>query len=494
MKTYMKNNKVKSSSRNGWGSIRSLTNESGAALVVALLLMVVMITMIPVAMQLSSGEFDRTENFQEKREAFFIAEAGMERLKSIYINVGSINALSGPDGDFTTFADNGTFGGAGPLALTGGTFAFENNYESDMDSATHDYTKGDFNGGDYKIRFWDNDDSGLCPATCSAGNADPILDTNYEDWVDRDGTVYAESIGISADGTKTTLYATLRRPFASTSKIPAAMTLVGPEASYRTGSNAGKLKGSNASGKGFGISGAADPDCIGKEGLAIEGENTPTVGDWTNLTNPNASQADVDTCSSGASNVCLGWSPSNSQNDVDGATGGIGNGIVVGDNSFTALDAEVMFDTFVVNNTPDQILTVASDKNDVTSFGTATNPVVIHAQDDLDLNSGVTGYGVLVVDGNLNLGGTIIWNGIVIISGCDDCEGWLSGSGGFEVNGSVIIGNDGLVTGPPGPTVSKSTYGGQPNYNYSCEGIDIANGTLTGTYLQASWNELGVNN
>jgi hypothetical protein len=496
MKKYMSNNKIKNSNGNGWNISRSLSNESGIALVVALLLMIVMVTMIPVAVQLTSGEFDRTENFQEKQDSFFIADAGMERLKSVYVNAGSTTALSGPDGDFEATADNGTLGGVLALEVIGGQTLVT--FESDIDNLDHKYSQITFNGGDYKIRFWDTDDSKICGGTCTSGHADPALDSDNEDWVDRDGVVYAESIGTTADGKKTTIHATLKRRSPLTSLIPAAMTLVGPKASYRSGSNAGKVKGANASNEGFSIDGSADTDCAGKEGLVTEGEDNPGSGDWTDLFNPNASQADVDVCAAGTSNVCLGWSPSNSKNDVDG-TSGIGTGIKTGVTDFTALHAEVFFDEFVVNNTPDQTLTTNGTSTDITDWGSPTNPVIIHAKrgslagedGNLSLPGGQTGYGILVVDGELALSGTIVWNGIVIISGCDDCTGFLSGSGGFEVNGAVIVGNDGLDSSFD-PTLSKSTYGGQPNYNYSCEGIDVANGSLSNAFLTASWNELVV--
>ncbi len=42
---------------------QSFQNESGVALVMALLLLVVMMTLVPVAMQMTTGETDRTQNF-----------------------------------------------------------------------------------------------------------------------------------------------------------------------------------------------------------------------------------------------------------------------------------------------------------------------------------------------------------------------------------------------------------------------------------------------
>lgn len=465
-------------------------NESGAALIMALLLMVAMISIIPVAMHMTSADIKRTDNFKDSREAFFIADAGMEHVKAIYQSTGSNTVLWGTDESLTATTDNGTFtdvGGTPIIEIVGSTTA--NGVTSAIDGATHNYTQVAFNGGTYQIRIWDNDDEAMlepdCPSPCA--DSDPLWNQANEDWVDRDGVVFVESIGTSADGTVKTIYGTLKRKNFPASSIPAAMTLVGPKATYRSNSNAGKVKGADsAGGSGFKIDGTSDTDCNGKEGVVMEAENTPGGGDWTNLTNPNANSDDLAACVAGASNACFGWSPANSQADVEGTA----SDIVTGSTVFTALDAEKLFDDFVVDNVPDQTLSVPSTGGDITNWGTKKNPVVIHVTSDLDL-TGSTGYGVLVVDGNLNLGGNVVWNGIVIVSGCDDCEGSLTGSGGFTVNGALILGNDGNQAAPPfNPTVTISDYGGTANYNYSCEGIDVANGAFGDSFAVVTWNEI----
>ena len=94
-------------------AFRSLTNESGIALIVALMLMLVMLTMVPAAMQLTSGEFARTKNFIENRVSLAIAEAGLEHAK-VLVQYNTINdILDGPDDDHATTADNGTLTAGG---------------------------------------------------------------------------------------------------------------------------------------------------------------------------------------------------------------------------------------------------------------------------------------------------------------------------------------------------------------------------------------------
>ena len=205
-------------------AFRSLTNESGIALIVALMLMLVMLTMVPAALQLTSGEFARTKNFIENRVALAIAEAGLEHAK-VLVQYNTINdILDGPDDDHATTADNGTLTAGGTWPTIPSSTA--TTATSKIDSATYGYTQVAFNGGNYKIRVFDNDDSALCPAICTAGHADPNLDTNHEAWVDRDGLVEIEAIGTTADGTQVTLHARTKRRILPTYGITAAVTLL----------------------------------------------------------------------------------------------------------------------------------------------------------------------------------------------------------------------------------------------------------------------------
>ena len=89
--------------------IRTLTNQSGVALVTALLFMVVLIALVPAAISLTSGEFDRADDFKDSREAFFLAEAGLEHAKYLTEQRSSTIVLAGPDGDPASTTDNGTF-------------------------------------------------------------------------------------------------------------------------------------------------------------------------------------------------------------------------------------------------------------------------------------------------------------------------------------------------------------------------------------------------
>ncbi len=168
----------------------ALRNESGMALVTVLLFVVVMLSMIPVAMQFTSGDIDRTQNFKEDREAFFVAEAGLEHAKFMIEEnfLSGDELLAGPDAlvnatpSHADNDDNGTFG-AGTLATLDGNV----------------YDEVAFNGNNYYIRAYDNNDDG------------DSLD-------DSDRIVILFAVGI-VDGTMTTVESTIYLPAGITSGV-----------------------------------------------------------------------------------------------------------------------------------------------------------------------------------------------------------------------------------------------------------------------------------
>ena len=135
---------------------RVLHNESGIALVTAMLFMVMLVALVPAAMQLTSGEFNRTGTFKESREAFFVAEAGLEHAKALTEEISLREALSGPDGFVNATAsdpqndDNGTFSAGTQTPYAG-----------------EEHNKLTLSGNTYYIRAFDNND----------GNGDQMIDS-----------------------------------------------------------------------------------------------------------------------------------------------------------------------------------------------------------------------------------------------------------------------------------------------------------------------------
>ncbi len=453
---------------------RSLANESGVALIVALMLMLVMLTMVPAALQLTSGEFDRTETFQENREALAIAEAGLEHAK-VLVQYNTINdILDGPDDDHATTGDNGTLTAGGTWPTIPSSTA--TTATSKIDSATHGYTQVAFNGGTYKIRVFDNDDSALCPAACTAGHADPNLDTNYEAWVDRDGLVEIEAIGTTADGTQVTLHAKTKRRILPTYGITASVSLLGPFAAIKAQSAAFDVAGADgAGGNGYDINGNSDPECNGVSGVATEATGTPF---------PVTTQADWDSCTA---TICT-WFSNPGANGMTG-TSGTTPDIDYGGSVFTAQDAEDLYADLDPANKSDYINTGSGPYNlSGGTYGSITDPVTMYYDGALTINGNTVGYGILIVDGDLNVIGNLDWNGLILIGtcttcSCPTCPGGLTGSGGADVAGAMLIGNSTV-------DASTSQFTGTANLNYSCEGIQIANGAFSNTFAMVSWRKV----
>jgi Tfp pilus assembly protein PilX len=90
--------------------------------------------------------------------------------------------------------------------------------------------------------------------------------------------------------------------------------------------------------------------------------------------------------------------------------------------------------------------TVTSDESG-TSYGSSSNYVTVYsdatqqADGELRLNN-VTGYGILVVKGNLQLAGNIDWTGIILVTGVITSSG--GGSNSKNITGQIYAGSSAL--------------------------------------------------
>ena len=90
---------------------------------------------------------------------------------------------------------------------------------------------------------------------------------------------------------------------------------------------------------------------------------------------------------------------------------------------------------------------VSAGGNATTTYGTATNYVTVYADatqqadGELRLNN-VTGYGILVVKGNLQMAGNINWSGIIIATGVVTASG--GGSNSKNIQGQIYSGMSSL--------------------------------------------------
>jgi hypothetical protein len=169
---------------------RRITGERGVALVVSLLLIAALILLATVTGKVTVSDIFRSEYDMESKRALFIAEAGVEKAKSIVKTLTFTSALDGDD-DTQGTSDDGLF------AAIGGTAAIDGN----------NYSQASFNDGTYSVRVYDNTDGD--------GNAAK----------DSDGLIYIESRGTYKNATKT-LIVGVKKANLSLTDFPAAMSLI----------------------------------------------------------------------------------------------------------------------------------------------------------------------------------------------------------------------------------------------------------------------------
>ncbi len=74
-------------------------------------------------------------------------------------------------------------------------------------------------------------------------------------------------------------------------------------------------------------------------------------------------------------------------------------------------------------------------------YGSMAAPVIAYIPGDARWTGNITGYGILVIDGNLEMGGNCEWHGLVV-SVSHDRDAYLGGSGTPLIIGAAIVGND----------------------------------------------------
>jgi len=101
------------------------------------------------------------------------------------------------------------------------------------------------------------------------------------------------------------------------------------------------------------------------------------------------------------------------------------------------------------------------------SYGSAQNPAIVVITDtSLNLQTPLTGYGVLVVPSAMVINNNLRWTGIVLVQSSGGQFTIGSGAGGF-INGAVLL--------QSGAGFTLQTGGSSPfRITYSCDAIDLA--------------------
>lgn len=119
----------------------------------------------------------------------------------------------------------------------------------------------------------------------------------------------------------------------------------------------------------------------------------------------------------------------------------------------------------IVQNAADSVLNGPRTEADMPPSMSSSNPMTVYVNGDLSLSS-FTGYGLLVVTGNLTFTGDSGWKGIVIVLGGTMQETNSGGAPG-EFDGAVYLAN--LTGGGFGaPTYTAANNGGKGIYYDSC--------------------------
>lgn len=428
------------------GNIRgplSHRNESGAVLVIVLLLMIVLIGLIPAAINMTRNDFTRTVNYQESKEAFYIAEAGIQEALRLSKTMSRDTILNT---------------NAGLLEPAGTVVAFNG----------ANYNEYNYAGGTYKIRMDDN--------------VEP--DGNLS--VDTDKVLTITAVGTSPQGIEKTIRANIYKFDIPPSTFPSALTMVGPLSAINISGNSFEINGADqAGGNGLTLAGTPDPTCPGVAAVAFE-----SSGPVTEVTNMN-------NCSTAATNTCVEV-PNSNANKNDGNYVGVNSNsrdFLTSQTTLSSMDAAEIHAMLTADSDNDGYPDLVDQSNYYTgastqfsggTYGTDADPKITYVTGDLKMTGNLTGSGILIVDGDLTISGTVNWNGIVLVGACTTCSSTTTdttGTGTGNINGALLVGNG---------TQAQADIRGDFSINYSCEGINLANNVFNNNVTLVDWYEVGA--
>jgi len=230
--------------------------------------------------------------------------------------------------------------------------------------------------------------------------------------------------------------------------FPAAVNIVGPESRLIIeGGTLETIGGRQLGGIGphYGnkLGGKLDITCTGKAGIATESHGPAQAKD----------------CVTGS---CVQIS-NRAKRSIIG-TGGHKPNIVHGQTGFTLATAQKFWHRVTQTSEPIRKWDKQEDVPQTKPFGSLKSPAILHYMEDTTIRN-LSGTGILIVDGNLNIQGKLDWQGIVLVGTCKDCKGTLKGTGNLTINGTLVL-NKTLNT--------SITFTGNANISYSCQAIEKA--------------------
>jgi len=460
-----KPHKIPNPETTGFRSLwKSALNESGAALVIVLLLLLVLAGLVPAAVNMARNDFTRTVSYEESKESFYIADTGVEHAKRLMKTQYKVD-----------FLDDG-------ILDTGATTASKT-----VNGNTQTYNEYSYGGGKYWIRVDDN------------------IEADGVTTADTDNMIIVTSVGQVDGGPEKIIKATTWKMDLPPQAFPSALTMVGPSSILNTNGAGFQVTGANtAGGTGLDINGNPDPSCPGK--AAVSFESTGPVEEQDDIVCGMGPPGCTDCATDATTNTCLA-SNGQSQANFGNYTGvnSTSGDFEAAQTTFTADSAQDLWDLITndadTDNTPDMVSTTGCPKGpggscywpgDTTSnsvvsdtWGSPTSPVLAYVEGHMNLQS-ITGYGILIVDRNFTISGSFNWNGIVLVGVCPTCSSTADDAGGTgsgEINGAFVVGNG---------TQAQVNMSGSLSINYSCEGIGFANQIFMGSVNVVAWHEEGA--
>ncbi|GEM_PF-3079174 len=386
----------------GWDSFKKpLKDDKGLALILSLFFLIALGLLAYVSVTFTSSDIKRGENSKQTRDAFYIADAGIEHAKF------TLKPLN--------FDDVLAAGGILDLDGSGGATVT-------------------FNGGNYTVQVVDNDD----------GDSDLTLDS--------DDILQISSTGTTSEGSTKQITALVKKFDLRPVDFPAAVSLVDPDGDIEIASNAAYIEGNAYN---------YDPD-------------------------PPNQPIDDPTCADKNGIATMDSSPDQTyQNNADDnitGTGGTTPNILTNDFTFTLQELQEIRNAFL----PLATTTYIGDTSvSAVTLGTTANPIVAYADESLTISGNSSGAGILIVNKDFNVTGSLVYQGVILVGICDTCAGrFETGIGGAEIYGAVVVAN------PTGSNNDEARIKmtGSANIYFSCDAIANATSLANQTFSVVSWN------
>ncbi len=405
---------------------------------VLVMIALLLLTMFSAYLFMSSVEEVKiSDNSESMLQARWAARAGLEHAREVLRGLSFNDALKGPDGTYTNTTEYLSIARFASFRNLTGWATFQSlnlpDPASDLSSlnddglvttgsgtvliprtgvlftSTNPYGSGTVNTARYFVKVTDNNGEASELARDPADNP----------FVDGDGIIIVRSVGVA--GTISDSAGANRRR--NSVAIFESRFIQGGAPFSNMGSPAiviGSDVDANFSGNAFDITGTSD------------GPGLATID--TDLTDAYYPDQILKTATGGKGNItgnCTGADASNCIADITAS--------VMADPAKANLRDPAWLQDFAYNQVPrvaDNIITDGSIGG--VDLGTVSNPKITYVSGDLSATGGISGAGLLVVTGMCAMGGSVEFDGLVLVIGGGDF--WAHGMN-RGIHGGIIIAN-----------------------------------------------------